>query len=532
MIPGFTLWGKVTNHTGDQRAALALAAVSGTAFVAVEDTQQGFCLGRAENGNPIFSLCLRGLPGGMLTPSFVSKETVDEVLRHERPELVRHVTIRRLGRIPHQLDWWLRREETAAPLALDFDSLEFKVELPGVGFVCGIVGLSVSCVSDSKAVVLDVASNCLALAKLRSITMRCFDSAAQIRNLEALTTLKCLGLFAAYDTVDGTAVAEWAGQCHCLRYLFLQGWGAVTSLHAIAKAPKLISVLLLHCGGIVDLAPLLQSDQLQCLLVRFCDRIGDHQGLCAPDGIRMLAVPRWPHGDGSLLRACSGLDWLEVDDLGDGVTSMDDIVAAAPFIHHLSLMRCSGLENAVLGSLGWLTSLCVDRCTRLGSIDVSALSRLSALTVSYCDALTSVHFGDSLERVSVWRCAALTDIDVSMCTRISAIEIVYADSLHSVRLSGSIQNIFVGWCHALTALDLSMCVVMRKLSLRDCANLQHIQLPPSLVSLKAFCVEGPIAVGTLDLRTATSLTTVGITECGSLVVLRPPGVLSHKGLRE
>lgn len=525
-IPSLQLWVNLVGHTGEKRAALVFAVISCTARVAVEDTRNGLCFSTGHGGRPILSLRLRALPGGMLPPVMGDRGTIEEILRHERLELVRHVTICGRAKISSEVGWWLHREGTALPLALEFLKPVKEIDLPNDAFSCRIIGLSISCVWNSNTLVLDIAKHRNSLTALRGFAVGNNWSPAQLKSLEVLATLGALKLFASHSVADGDVVARWVGQCPSLCYLFCVSWGALARLDDVAKAPSLISIVLMHCDSITDLTPLMQLDSLQCLVVRRCDAITGYEGLHAPGNIRVLAVQGWPN-DLALPRACNNLDWLEVSNLAEGVTSVDGLAGAAPFAHHFSLIACNDLDHLLLSALDRLTSPCVTNCSHLVQIDVSALPNLSELTVSSCQALESLILSVSTKTVSVSWCDALTALDASMCTMLASVAIISCAAVKSLTLGASPCKIIVQLCNALAALDLSMCVAVKMLALHACQTLRHFQPPTSFTTLEKVVIEGPLLVRKLDLRTATHLQKARVLGCGSLEVLYPHGFQSH-----
>lgn len=217
------------SSAGSDPVPLSLVAKSPTARVAVEWTVAGVQIG------PHVFQC-RGLPGGMLPPrsKWLNGEMIDYMLQDERLICAWQVTVQKCGRISEACEWWVRRPDSALPLALVFAEPREEIALPADGFTAGICALTVTA-EHRDPIILDVEKTCAALAELRSFCVdACYGDTSQLTRLKHLATLPSRRLFHAANIMNFGDRCMWLAQCNQMRHVFFEHITDLTKLQGVA----------------------------------------------------------------------------------------------------------------------------------------------------------------------------------------------------------------------------------------------------------------------------------------------------------
>lgn len=325
------------------------------------------------------------------------------------------MTIRGHCSIPDECEWWVRRPDTALPLALIFEAPWEKIVLPADAFTVGIFALSVT-EYRYIPIILDIERNLEALTELRNFSVN-GDSGdtSDVTNLNRLATLASLKLLHALHLDGEGGLVAWPAECQRLRYVFLKYLSRGTGLQSVAACRGLRSLYLHQCFEIADLSPLGNSTSLECLYIEGGDPITNYEHLRGMTNLRTLRVHGEAFNSWELLCDCPSLEWLRV--AGEaGISSMDDLADVAPYLRHLELRHDHLIQTFNGVNLHLLTSLRIDDGDVLRAVDVYALKGLVKVSIANCNALESVCIGSGVRVVTVCSCHALSSLDRSGVT--------------------------------------------------------------------------------------------------------------------
>ncbi|KAI9359561.1 hypothetical protein DFJ73DRAFT_957390 [Zopfochytrium polystomum] len=218
--------------------------------------------------------------------------------------------------------------------------------------------------------------------------------------LEEINVAGCTGLFAVqaalelqharsndHQLVPAPAGTSGSGLC-ALRSLNLTGASTLTDAHLaciLAETPRLESLYLARCRGVTDAglravaSSAAAGATLSLLHLAHCSGVSD-------DGIVAVA------------RGCRALEFVDLGSLRVTDDSVSCLLASAPRLRRVSLVKCPALTDVSLHALA-------------GNQHVA--TTLDRLHLSFCPSLTLYAVGSV-----VMRCEALTYLTLTGCTRV------------------------------------------------------------------------------------------------------------------
>lgn len=314
------------------------------------------------------------------------------------------------------------------------------------------------------------------------------------------------------------------------------------------------------------------ATQLEVLAVLENKHTAGYQMLSGLKALRCLGVDSESCDEWELVCRCSNLDWLTIGRSLGEIEATTGVTNAAPFIHHLALVRCPAIEFVGPLDLRRLRSLVLDRCDVVSEVDLCGLPRLQELTVASCGGFKAITSDAMLQHLTVAalsHCAGLQQFDLGMCAGLTHLTVHDCDRLVALELPASLstlQHLSVTDCPRLRApqvrgckdidtlifikcdlqlsddfadltvvritkcptafrLNLSACVHLVELTILDCTAMEQLSVSPQLATLRSLRIVGCGARYHLPLRYCAQLEKLWLVGCYKTPYIQLPASL-------
>ncbi len=391
------------------------------------------------------------------------------------------------------------------------------------------------------------------LVNLADLSVYATHELNDISGLGSLTKLKALDIFGGrFESVAAL------GKLTELEQLELRSCSALTSIAPLANASKLRSLKLYYCKSLRSLKGIGALRELDFLQLGECAALGDVSELLELEGLRQLQVSSspWLERFEMLPTGLNELELTHVKSLSPrtdlahikGLRKLAFRFSKLPRLRHPSLetLETTDLNALAEAELPRLRQL-VDRSRRGG--DAKVLSNLPALErldlqnvasdvscLASFERLRELRLGTvgseqlnidgfpALSSLNITNTSACKSLLIRDCEQLDTVELVVSgQALEAVRIDGCPRMAqLVGLCHHkhLRSLRVVRCGALSQLDVNDCRSLGRIELS-GLTGLRSLRLRECGALPSAQaLEPLSQLETLDLTGCVSLTSLR------------